>query len=359
MKGKLALAALIVALGMLSSCSLPFYLQAAGGQLELLRKRVPIDEILADPSRPGDLKQRLSDVLEIRTFAAEELQLPDNGSYRTYADLGRPYVVWNVVAADEFSTEPRRWCFPFAGCVSYRGFFDRAKAESFADRLRADGLDVYAGGSTAYSTLGYFADPVLNTMLADSTVEFAALLFHELAHQKVYVKSDSELSEAFASTIEEFGTRRWLEQRGDADGLAAYESRLRERGAFAELVAAQQQRLTQIYAGEASVADKRAAKMQAFEQLRREYAAAKDSGRLSSAYDAWFSQPLNNATLAAVATYRQWLPALHWRLQTVGLTAFYEEVETLAALDVEPRSARLEEWQRVALTAGEHAVMRQ
>jgi predicted aminopeptidase len=356
MKAKLVLAGFVIVLGALSSCSLPFYFQAVGGQLELLRKRVPIDDVLADPQSSAELKQQLADVVEIRMFAAEALQLPDNGSYRTYADLGRPYVVWNVVAAEEFSTEPRRWCFPFAGCVSYRGFFERAKAEAFAARMSADGLDVYAGGSTAYSTLGYFADPVLNTMLASSSIEFAALLFHELAHQKVYVKSDSELSEAFASTVEEYGTRRWLDHRGDVSGVQSYESRLRERAMFAELVAAQQERLAKIYAGDESADAKRAAKAQAFEMMRQAFASAKADGRLSSAYDAWFAQPLNNATLAAVATYRQWLPALRWRLESAGLAEFYGDVEALAALTPELRRQRLEQWR--ALSTGDRAVQR-
>jgi predicted aminopeptidase len=335
----------------LSSCSLPFYLQAANGQLGLLRSREPIAEIIADPQTDTELKQRLQDVARIRNFAIEELQLPNNGSYETYVDLGRDYVVWNVVAAEEFSTSPERWCFPFAGCVAYRGFFDRAKAEVFEAKLAERGLDTYSGGAGAYSTLGYFADPVLNTMLDSRSEEIVAVLIHELAHQRIYVKDDSELSEAFASTIEEFGTRTWLEREADTDGLERYELRLEARAAFADLIAQQQTRLNDIYLRPISAADKRSAKVTAFAQLRAEYATERDAGRMPAGYDGWFSQELNNATLAAVATYRHWVPALRHRLAMRGLEAFYADVEALADLDSDSRTAQLEAWDAAARAA--------
>lgn len=332
----------------LSSCSLPFYLQAASGQLSLLRSREPIAQVIADPQTGSELKERLEDVARVRRFAIEELLLPDNGSYETYADLGRDYVVWNVVAAEEFSISPQRWCFPFAGCVSYRGFFDRGKAEVFEAKLRERGLDTYAGGSGAYSTLGYFADPVLNTMLDSRSEEIVAVLIHELAHQQIYVKDDSELSEAFASTIEEYGTRTWLEREDDVVALERYALRLQARAAFADLVARQQTRLAEIYSRPISDADKRAAKTAAFAQLRAEYETERNDGRLPAGYDAWFSQELNNATLAAVATYRHWVPALRHRLATHGLEIFYSDVEALADLDPEQRSVALESWNAAA-----------
>ena len=171
---------------------MPFYWQAIGGQLELLRKRTPIEELLADPDLDPELRTSLGAVADIRRFAVRELGLPDNDSYTSYVDLDRPYVVWNVVAAEEFSTKPKRWCFPFAGCVSYRGFFDREDAERFRARLDKEGYDTFSGGSTAYSTLGYFSDPVLSTMLGGGEQYIASLLFHELAHQRLYIKDDSE-----------------------------------------------------------------------------------------------------------------------------------------------------------------------
>jgi len=339
----------LVCLG-LSSCALPFYWQAIGGQLELLRKRTPIDELLADPNTDPSLRAALTAVMQIRRFAVTELQLPDNDSYTSYADIGRAYVVWNVVAADEFSVQPRRWCFPFAGCVAYRGFFERRNAERFQARLARQGLDTYLGGASAYSTLGYFADPVLNTMIGGGEEYIASLLFHELAHQKLYIKGDSEFSEAFATVIEEYGTQVWLEQRQQHDALERYHGRLRRRGDFANLVVNQQARLTVAFSGSAPDEVKRAAKKQAFQIMLAEYAALKAQWGGAGDYDAWFAQPLNNAALASVATYRRWLPGLRWRLRQTGLDTFYAEMSSLAELNPEQREARLEAWLREAST---------
>lgn len=332
----------------LSSCSLPFYWQAVSGQLELLRKRVPIDEVLTDPLVETDVKFALTQMELVRQYAIDELALPDNGSYTTYADLERDYVVWNVVATQEFSIQAEQWCFPFAGCVSYRGFFSRDRAEAFAERLLADGLDTYSGGSSAYSTLGYFADPILNTMI-DSRIEvLAALLIHELAHQKMYIKGDSELSEAFASVIEEHGTRTWLGEREDAAALARYDERLTQREVFAYLIGRYQTDLGALYAADKSPTEMRSAKQLLFNQLQADYARLRDSGQMSADYDGWFAQRLNNATLASVATYRRWVPALKYRLGQVGLLPFYLDVERLSMLGESERTAELEEWNRLA-----------
>ena len=352
MKLRLGIALLAVPLAFLSSCSLPFYWQAVSGQVELLRKRVPIDAVLRDPSAASELKNSLRLVAAIRAFAVDTLLLPDNDSYTTYADLERPYAVWNVVAAPEFSVAPETWCFPFAGCVSYRGFFSRDKAFAFADGLAAAGLDTYIGGASAYSTLGYFADPVLNTMLANDEVALAALLFHELAHQKVYVKGDSELSEGFASVIEEHGTLLWLRRNGNTAGLERYAERLAQRRKFADLVVEHQGRLAAAYTQAGDASAKRHAKEQALAELRADYQRAKRSGEMTALYDAWFAQPLNNATLASVATYRVWVPGLRWRLKTVGLKAFYAEIAALAAIGGDARNARLNEWNRLASAPG-------
>ncbi len=280
----------------------------------------------------------------IRRFAVDELGLPDNDSYTTYVALDRPYVVWNVVAAGEFSIAPKRWCFPFTGCVAYRGFFARADAQRFEARLQRDGLDTYSGGSTAYSTLGYFADPVLSTMIGSGEQYVASLLFHELAHQKLYIKDDSEFSEAFATTIEEYGTERWLRARASATALDTYNRRLRHRRDFAALVAAQQARLKAIYARADPPDVMRMEKAQAFDALRADYAALKAQWGGSSEYDAWFAGPINNATLAAVATYRRWVPGLRAHLEAVGLDQFYADTAALAKVSAAERTARLTAW---------------
>lgn len=336
---------LSAAASLLSACSLPYYAQAIHGELHLLRMRTPIKEVLTDPGTSPKLKAELTRVEQIRKFAVDVLDLPDNASYTTYVDLHRPYVVWNVVAAEEFSVKPVRWCFPFAGCVSYRGFFHRKAAERFRSRLEARGYDTYAGGTTAYSTLGHFADPVLNTMLAGGEEYVAAILFHELAHQKLYVKGDSDFDEAFAMTIEQYGVVRWLQQRHDAAELAAYRIRLRRRADFAQLVAQQQRRLAKIYAGPGDAVQKRMEKAAAFAEMRSDYETMKRQ-RWGGAtdYDAWFAQKLNNASLAAVATYRRWLPALRSQLQKRGLSGFYNEMTQLAGLPQSERNRRLSVW---------------
>jgi predicted aminopeptidase len=329
-----------------------FYWQAIGGQLELLRKRTPIEKLLADPEVDSKLKASLASVAEIRRFASEELGLPDNDSYTSYVDLGRPYVVWNVVATPEFAVEPKRWCFPFVGCVGYRGFFDREDAEKFAAGLAREGLDTYSGGSTAYSTLGYFADPVLSTMIGGGDQYVASLLFHELTHQKLYVKDDSEFSEALATAIEEYGTERWLASHGTPEALELYRRRLRYRSDFADLISVQQARLRAVFAAGGTVEDKRAAKARAYDAMRADYAVTKARWGGVTDYDAWFASPLNNATLAAVATYRRWVPAMRARLDEVGLTAFYEEMAALSKLSVADRAARLQAWLDALSPAG-------
>jgi len=346
----LARAAVIcAALFSLEGCA--FYWQAIGGEFDLLRKRTPIDKLLADPKVDPKTKTELTAVAEIRRFAVTDLLLPDNKSYTTYVALDRPYVVWNVVATEEFSVQPKRWCFPVAGCVSYRGFFDRADADRFEKELVSEGYDTSSGGSSAYSTLGYFADPVLSTMLGGGEIYVASTLFHELAHQKLYVRDDSEFSEAFATAIEEYGTERWLAARGSAAALAAYRRQLAHRADFAELISAQQDRLRTLFATDEPVEQKRADKARAFDTMRADYAALKQRWGGSSEYDAWFEQPLNNAALASVATYRRWVPALRARIDAVGLMQFYADAAELAKLKAPDRAARLEGWKTAELSA--------
>ena len=328
-----------------AGCAAPYYWQAIGGQLELLRKREPIEEIIADPVVDPKLKTTLARVETMRRFAVEELAPAEQRQLHDLRRARSAYVVWNVVAADEFSVEPQRWCFPFAGCVAYRGYFDKAAADRFAAKLAEDGLDVQSGGSTAYSTLGYFDDPVLSTMVNGGEQYVASLLFHELAHQQLYVKDDSEFSEAFAMVVEELGTERWLSQHGTPADIERYWARRQRRVQFGELIAAQQARLRAVYASGAPPEQLRADKERAFATLRREYEALKASWQGNTDYDAWFAQPLNNATLASVATYTRWVPALRARLEEVGLRAFYADAAAVAELDAAQREQRLRDWE--------------
>ena len=352
----------IGAAALLGGCSLPYYWQAIAGQLSLMSKRVPIETVMEDPQTSAQTREALSAVLEIRRFAVDELGLPDNSSYATYVDLdpddaglernnagrGRNIAVWTVVAADEFSIGPRTWCFPFAGCVNYRGYFNEAAARGYAARLEADGLDVLVGGASAFSTLGYFADPVVSTMIAGPDFQLVEMLVHELAHQKFYLRGDSDLNEAFATAVAEYGTLRWLMRSDDADSIEAYREQVLSRIQFAELIGRQRERLRAIYAGPDSADAMRRAKETAFETLRAEYDALRQSGNGVGNHDAWFFRPLNNAHIASVATYEYWAPGLRWLLEMNRLDAFYEEVEALGGLDPDERRLRLQDWRERA-----------
>jgi len=342
----------LLALGStLQSCAMPFYWQAINGQLELMRKRTPIEEVLANPNLDAHVKATLERVPEIRRFAAEELLLPRNESYTTYVDLGRPYVVFNVIATDEFSVNPKRWCYPFTGCVAYRGFFSRESAERFRRTLERDGLDTYLAGATAYSTLGYFADPILSTMVVGGETAIASILFHELAHQVIYIKDDSALSEAFATAVEEYGTELWLERNGDEAALERYRRKVQLRLEFSALVATQQDRLRKIFAQDLPADEMRAQKAHAYELMRDDYARLKEAWGGATDYDRWFDQPLNNAALASVATYRRWLPTLKAKLREVGPARFYAEMHELAEMSAISRELVLESW-RIEPDAG-------
>src|ERR1700722_14842900 len=246
LKTRLLAIALIVAT--LPGCAIGYFTQAAQGQWRLMRARRPIEQVIADPASSEELKARLWVVQDARNFAVSELGLPDNRSYRSYSDLKRPYVVWNVVAAPEFSVRPLRWCFPVAGCVSYRGYFHERSARRFAAGLAARGNDVLVAGVTAYSTLGHFADPVLNTMLSYGDLDLVATIFHELAHQLIYVRNDSEFNESFAMTVDEEGLRRWLAMRGQSAELNDFLERRRAEQDIVMVFADARVELTALYA---------------------------------------------------------------------------------------------------------------
>jgi predicted aminopeptidase len=298
-----------------------YVMQAASGQMAIAAKREPIAEVLADASTPPQLRDRLEYVTAARDFASRELGLPDNESYRSYADLGRPYVVWNVFAAPEFSVAPKRWCFPIAGCVSYRGYFDEARALEEAGRLRARGYDVHTGPSIAYSTLGHLRDPVLNTMLGYGDSELAAFIFHELAHQAVYVQDDSDFNEAFATVVEVEGLRRWLAGEGRPEDLDRYTALRRRQRESAALMAEARRRLAALYARRLPPAETRAEKTAEFGRLR--------DALVAGGHPA--AGEFNNARLVALATYERCVPALQAELARLGddLRAFYAAMKLL------------------------------
>jgi predicted aminopeptidase len=318
-----------------------YLLESAQGQLDLMSKRKPIARVIADPATPRALKSRLEAVAEIREFATRELGLPDNGSYHSYADVGRPYVVWNVVAAPEFSVEPKEWCYPIVGCVAYRGYFVESRARKFGAKLKAEGFDVTVGGVAAYSTLGHFDDPILNTMVGWDDVELAAIVFHELTHQMIYLGNDADFNEALATTVEDEGVRRWLKSHGRDADLERYE--LEERRNL-EVIALLNRTRTELRALYASGIDRqrmRERKAAAFGSLRDAYAKLRRQWGGRAPFDTWFDGEVNNAHLASIATYYDCVPGFERELDAVGgsLPAFYRRVRELAKLDQLKRDA--------------------
>ena len=335
-------AALVVA--SLASCqTVGYYSQAAGGQMQLWRAAKPIDELLEDENTDPVLRERLELVSEIRTFAIKELSLPDNGSYRRYADLERPYVLWNVFAAPALSLEPVTWCFPIAGCVGYRGYFSEQGAQRFADRLRERGFDVYVGGVPAYSTLGWFDDAVLNTFIGYSDADLAQLIFHELAHQVAYAPGDTTFNESFATAVELEGVKRWLATSGRDAQSVAVEAALGRHQDFLDLVMRTRAELQQIYQSEQTDDVKLSLKVDAYSRLREDYQALKRQWGGYSGYDLWFEEPLNNAKIGSVAAYNQLVLGFQQLLAEKGgdLDAFYAAVIELTKMTPEQRRQRL------------------
>ncbi|HEY8067303.1 MAG TPA: aminopeptidase [Burkholderiales bacterium] len=308
----------------MSGCeTLAYYAQAINGQLTLMSLARPIDATIADPATPQALRERLELARSIREYASRELKLPDNGSYRSYADIGRPYVVWNVVAAPEFSLEPVESCFPVAGCVPYRGFFDKESAERHAAALRAAGNDVNLRGVAAYSTLGRFNDPLLSTYIRNPDAELARLIFHELAHQLLYVKGDSTFNESFAAVVERAGVQRWLAATGRGAALKTYFEGEETRRKFLDELARARTRLKALYGMPLPPDVMREKKRAEFAELRKVLEANSRFRMLEP----------NNALLASFATYTQLVPAFEKLLAEEGgdLERFYARAKKLAA----------------------------
>jgi predicted aminopeptidase len=319
---------------LLAGCeTLAYYGQAAGGQLALLGRARPLEELMADPATDASLKRRLELAAQLRDFGERELRLPAGGAFRSFADLGRKYAVWNVVAAPEFSLEPLLSCFPVAGCVAYRGYYEPEAAERHAAGLRAAGYDVVVYGVPAYSTLGWFDDPLLSTFLDYPEVDLARLLFHELAHRLVYVRDDTAFNESFAVAVEREGLKRWLGAHGREAELGrerTREARMRELSAQ---VAAAREQLAALYRSglaPGAMREKKRAQLEALRPVLENFAGFED-------------QAPSNAMLAALASYADLVPGFEHLLAEAGgdLPAFYARVKALAKLAPEERKAAL------------------
>jgi predicted aminopeptidase len=324
-------------------CAGCYLLESAQGQLELLSERQPIPKVIANPGTPPAVRSQLEAVSQIREFASRDLGLPDNGSYRSYADIHRPYVVWNVVAAPEFSVDAKEWCYPIVGCVAYRGYFVERRARSFAEKLELRGMDVSVSGVAAYSTLGHFNDPVLSTMLEWNDVELAAIIFHELTHQMIYVANDADFNEALATTVEQEGVRRWLHAQGRDRDLAKYAIQQQRYLEVIDLLTRTRADLRVLYLSGIDQKLMRDRKRAGFAALRDSYARLKAGWGGRAPFESWFEEDLNNAYLASVATYFDCLPGFKRELDAVdgNLESFYRRVRELARVDQARRDAML------------------
>jgi predicted aminopeptidase len=338
----------------LAACSeVSYCAKCVVGHLDVMAHARPITEVLQDPQVSEAERKQLAKVLAVRSFAVEQLGLPDNDSYRYYANVGRPYVVWNVVATPEFSLKPKQWCYPVVGCVAYRGYFDETAAKAMGDELASQGFDVDVYGVKAYSTLKWFDDPVLNTFLDGADSQLALLIFHELAHQVVYVADDCAFNEAFAKTVEMEGLRRWLQANSTTGEWQRYLERERRGEDFLVMLRQTREQLAKLYAKPLDSEAKRAAKREILAQLEHDLRNPREKWPNPAAIDSWLGRGLNNARLASIATYQEKVPAFQALLEAKNhdLPAFYAEAGRLAKLPAAERSARLKEYGEVEVAA--------
>ena len=337
----MAMAMSIFPMALLSRCqSVDYYGQAIKGQYRILQNRQPINRIIDDPQTPPFLRKKLAYVLEVRRFARDALQLPVGDNFLTYVDLKRKFVAWNVFAAPVLSLVPKTWCYPLVGCAAYRGYFSQADARRYAEALSRQGYDVYVGGVSAYSTLGWFNDPILSNFMRLSDCRLAALIFHELAHRIFYVADDTTFNESFATTVEQEGLRRWQKVRDNTHPCRQYGEPQRRQHRFSQLILKYRHYLQRLYATNLPAAEKKVRKRRVFQQLRHEYEMLKKKHKQLAVYDHWMQQPLNNAQIISVAAYHDLVPAFENLLAALGgnLPAFYRTCRQLAE---KPKKSRL------------------
>ena len=341
----------------LSGCAVGYYWQAGAGQMRITRGQQPVEKLLDQAELSSEERQRLELSQRALAFAHEVMLLPDNGSYRSYFDTGERYVVWNVFAAPALSLEPLTWCFPVAGCIAYRGYFHEEKAQKYADKLAAAENDVFVGGVTAYSTLGKLKDPLLNTMLAMPEDDFVGLLLHELSHQLLYIKDDSAFNEGFATAVEREGMRRWQLARDGVQSSGQHSSHDQEQQVLV-LLRETRERLAKVYAADMDDEQKLAEKARLLANVVDDYerltALWQAEGRAGRPYAGLFAGGLNNASLSAIATYDDYVPAFEELLRNCeyALACFYGRAETIGELDAKDRQARMQELLSLSEIAG-------
>lgn len=314
-----------------------FYSQAAKGQLQLLSNRKSVKKLIQSEETDPKLKDRLALTQRILKFAESELGLDHHGNYQKFTQLDRPHVVWNVYAAPEFSMVDKEWWYPFVGSLSYRGYFKEKYAREYAEKLSDEGLDTFVGGVAAYSTLGYFNDPLLSTFIFDNEPELAELIFHELAHTKKFHRGDTDFNEAFATAIAQEGTRLWLIKEGKTDWLKRYDAGQARHKQFVDLVISTKEELDSLYEiapeepSTALTADLRIKKQQIFDRMRSRYDELKVQWNGYRGFDRWMDMPINNAQINTVTTYYELEPVFTQLIrESATFEEFYEKAELMA-----------------------------
>ena len=339
----------IALLLLLSGCAnIGYYWHSARGHLAVMNQRVDIDTLLADNSLETDLRQRLVLVQEIRRFSIERLELPANDSYGSYVELDRPYVVQNLFAAPEFSTRLYEWCYPIIGCASYRGYYDEQRLLAYAEDLKSEGLEVHIGRVSAYSTLGWFDDPVLSSFVNWPDYRLAGLLFHELTHQQIYIDDDTTFNESLATAVQQVGTELWLKSQNRSEELAKLTRWLSYRGEVLGLIESVRKELTNIYSSDLVEAEKRQRKMQVFARAKDAHVSIASTHQVSGGFTRWFADDLNNAKIGSVAAYNSEAPAFINMIEAHGFdfAAFFRYVDKLGALDKSARDDCLAAWKQ-------------
>jgi predicted aminopeptidase len=327
-----------------------YYWHSASGHLALMDQRVDIEDMLADDEIDAQLRQRLQLVQEMRRFSVERLSLPDTESYSSYVQLEQPWVVQNLFAANEFSTQLQEWCYPLIGCASYRGYYDETRLLAYIDRLESQGLEVYVGKVPAYSTLGWFDDPVLSSFIDWPEHRLAGLLFHELTHQRIYIDDDTTFNESLASAVQQVGTELWLKSRNEIDALEEMSRWLAYREEVIALIVSTRNGLTELYASDLDESEKRRQKARRFDEARTAHDGIAVKHDITGGFRSWFAGELNNARIGSVAAYNSRLAAFVHMLEAHehDFPAFYRYVEKLADLDREARDRCLDAWNESA-----------
>lgn len=341
----LLLAPLIALLSLQGCSTLSYYQQAIAGQFEILNKRQDITALTQHKDTPPELKQKLETVLQVRTFAHQEMQMDVGDSYSQYSDVQRDYVVWNLSASPELSLSPHQWCYPIIGCQSYRGYFHQTMAEAEANKLQQQGYDTWVGGVSAYSTLGWFDDPVLNTFVYRSNASLAALLIHELSHQILYIKGDTAFNESFATAVELEGVNRWLTATSQEYQIDSYHQKVAEKNFFIEMVLATNHQLKTVYDSPISDSEKRIKKRELIAALQASYQLAIRNQQVKGYFSHWFKE-VNNAKLITISNYYKYVPAFTAMIKEAkgNMHAFYQSAIALGSKEKHLRDEILQQY---------------